>query len=284
MPGGWRPTGESREVDLEVVASEAPARRRPRPGRGAVVVLVAVVAAAGCGGRDGSARRTTASSRPTTSRPSTANTSAPTAVSVPAGAPVVTDLDTILTGPVRATPVETARQEPCRALTGAAGVGGCGVVDTGAATLVWFASKQDSPDPTTVVIYRADGGRLVPVLELADDLRADYEPATVKVADIDGRPGDEIVVGLRNIGTGGFLQLDVVGAEGVVVAHRTLDQGRAELDPPGIVEWSAQYGPDDPNCCPSSYLRSRLVRQGGRWREVAEATVATAAVPAGQFP
>ena len=114
--------------------------------------------------------------------------------------------------------------------------------------------------------------------------RAEYASALVEVADLDGEPGDELVVGLRNAGTGGLLQIDVVGGEGAVVAHVTLDRGRAALDGGVLRTWAARYLPDDPNCCPSRFQQAVVRGRRGCWSSVAERELAPEDVPAGDFP
>lgn len=209
-------------------------------------------------------------------------TTAPSAP-IPSDAPVVTSDDAVLAPPVDPAALVLAGADPCRVLTGTARLGGCGVVKRPDETLVWFASDEDSPDPPTIVVYRLEADALVPVLELPEAARADVAPAHVEVADLDGSSGAEMVVGFRNTGSGGFLQLEVIGAHGAVVGHLSLDQGRAEIGPGGLTVWEAQYGPDDANCCPRTFTRDRIAFDGERFRRVSDGVVATENVPASQF-
>ena len=95
--------------------------------------------------------------------------------------------------------------------------------------------------------------------------------------------GDEVVIGLRNAGTGALLELEIVGGDGTVLAHDTLDRGRAALDHGVVRTWTARYLPDDPNCCPSGYQEAVVGYGGGRWRSVPERQVPAADVPQGDF-
>ncbi len=229
-----------------------------------------------------------ATTAPTTASVPPTSTTAPVAArSVPAGAPVVTAQDAVLRPPAH--PQALAFQpgsDPCRLLTGTAPAGDCGEVTTdGGRKLVWFVSDHHSPGPTSIAIYGVVGANLVQTLELPSAVRPDEDVAHVEAADLDGLPGQELVVGFRNIGTGGFLQLEVIGAAGTVVASDTVDQGRAIVAAGVIDTWAAQYGPSDPNCCPGTYVEQQIVFDAGSFRLVTgRPRVRAASAPAGQFP
>jgi hypothetical protein len=133
-------------------------------------------------------------------------------------------------------------------------------------------------------VYVVDGSTATPALVVDPGSRSEYASAIVEAANLDDDPIDELVVGLRNAGTGGLLQLDVVDGEGSVVAHVTLDRGRAALDGPVLRTWAALYLPDDPNCCPSRFQQAVVQADAGVWSSVAEQELSAEEVPAGEFP
>jgi hypothetical protein len=242
----------------------------------ATVAAVAVVCslAAGCGDDASSGSAGTTSSYTTSpSTTTTTTTTPPPPSTIPAtGGSVLTDDDSVLSAPIRPEPVTVAPGDPCAAL---GRDGTCGR----AGAIAWVTTG-DSP----VTIYRVERGTATPALEVEAAARADYGAVHVEAADLDGRPGDEVVVGLRNVGTGALLEIEIVGAEATVLAHVTLDRGRARLDPGLLRTWSARYLPDDPNCCPSSYEEAVVGLGGERWRSVPERQVPAAEVPKGDFP
>ena len=225
-----------------------------------------------------------APSGPVGSAPSTGSTVTSTSRSTtsssttfpPGEATRLTDDDAVLVAPQGAEPVEVAADDPCADL----GEGGrC----ERAGDLVWVTA--DGPtERSPVTVYLVDGSTVTPALVVDPTSRAEYASALVAVADLDGEPGEELVVGLRNAGTGGLLQIDVVGGEGAVVAHVTLDRGRAALDDGGLRTWAARYLPEDPNCCPSRFQQALVVEDAGAWSSVDEREVPTEDVPTGDFP
>lgn len=259
------------------------------------IVVVGLVAAACGGGGSGASPPTSVATAQADPSPSIAETttvpvsthstgtSSP-AVSVPADAPVVTADDAVLAAAAKPETLQIGGQDPCRVLTGTARLGGCAVIEGANGKLAWFASDENSPDPPVVVIYRLRGGLLKETVELSDALRPTVEPATVVSTNLDRRPGEEMVVGIRNQGTGGILQLEIIGGSGTVVGHLTVDRGRAVVGPGAIEVWEAQYGPDDPNCCPSAFAHRRIVFAEGRYRIIDEGNEPTGLVPLGQFP
>jgi hypothetical protein len=242
------------------------------------LVLAASLLGAACGdeGPSGSATDgTTTESSTTRSTPSSAT---PPPHSRPGDdAVVLTDDDAVLVAPTGARAVTVDPDDPCAELAGA---GTCDV----AGDLVWVVSPGGSAGGSPVTVSRLDGDAATPVLTVARAERAEYGAATVVAAELDGRPGEELVVGLRNVGTGGLLQLDVVGADGTVVAHVTLDRGRAEVDGGVLRTWAARFLPDDPNCCPSRFEAAVVGADGGRWYVTPVGEVASDDVPPGDFP
>jgi hypothetical protein len=261
--------------------------------RRVAVACALVVLVAGCSSSSATslsstsvAPSTTAVPTSTAGRGATTTTATTSAQAVPAGAPELTAQDAVLRPPGHPTNVALpAGTDPCKALTGGADRGTCGeTVADFRQQLVWHVSDNHTPGPTAVAVYRVDGSELVQTLELPDAVRSIEGPAQVQVANLDGTPGQELVIGFRNLATASYLQLEVIGAAGTVVAHETLDHGRASVSAGAIDTWTAEFGPDDPNCCPGSYLHQQIVFRAGAWRVLTIGTVGPMAAPGGEFP
>ena len=215
------------------------------------------------------------SSAPATS--ATSATSSTTTTTLPSGdATLLTADDAVLVAPADPHPVDVDPADPCAALAR----GDACETD---GDLAWVTAAAPT-DRSPVTVYVLDDGTATPALVVDRESRAEYASARVDVADLDGAPGDELVVGLRNAGTGGLLQIDVVGPSGEVAAHLTLDQGRAELRDGQLRTWAARYLPDDPNCCPSRFQQAVVGVADGRWMSYAEREVTADEVPEGDFP
>jgi len=243
---------------------------------GAALVAVLCVFASACGDGPSSGSTGSSSSSTTASTSSTASTTTgPTSTVPPTGGSLLTVDDSVLAAPADARPVKLAGGDPCSVLGRRHRCGTAGsitwVTDVGAA--------KGSP----VTIYRVAHDTATPTLALEPGTRDDYGAIRIEAGDLDGRPGDELVVGLRNTGTGALLEVEIVGDQGTVLAHVTLDRGRAELDHGVLRTWSARYLPDDPNCCPSGYQEAVVGFGGSRWRSVPERDVPAAQVPKGDF-
>ena len=242
-----------------------------------LVAVLATVWLGACGedAPSGSAGSTSSTAPAVTSSRSSTTTSSTTAP--PRGeATLLTDDDAVLVTPNGGKPVGVDADDPCAALTGA---GTC----ASAGDLMWVVVPLPT-ERSPVTVYLVEGSTATPALVVEPESRAEYASALVEAADLDDEPGDELVVGLRNAGTGGLLQIDVVGGEGAVVAHVTLDRGRAALDGGVLRTWAARYLPDDPNCCPSSFQQAVVRADAGAWSSVAERELAPEDVPAGDFP
>jgi hypothetical protein len=245
-----------------------------------VAVLCAGLAACGDGassGSTGASRSTTSSTSTTTSAPATSRASGPTSTVPPSGGTVLTVDDSVLAPPADARPVRVDGGDPCAVLArGPRST--CGT----AGAIAWVIAPGTT-DVSPVRVYRVDHDTATPTLAVQPGAREDYDAVRVAAADLDGEPGEELVIGLRNTGTGALLELEVVGDDGAVLAHDTLDRGRAALGPGVLRTWTARYLADDPNCCPSSYEEAVVGLGGGRWRSVPERQVPAAAVPDGDF-
>jgi hypothetical protein len=184
--------------------------------------------------------------------------------------------------------LERSEQPPrpaaeCAALVPAGATAAC----TATAELLAVVAGAADGSASVVVHRKEVDGTLVPVLEAVGAREGgDAAPpaaVVVQAAPLDGRPGDELVVAIRDGGTSGFLEVHVVSPAGEVVAHRSLDKGRAEVVDGAIRTWAAAFGPDDPNCCPSAYAAARVRALGDRWISEPDGEVAATEVPAGSL-
>jgi hypothetical protein len=241
-------------------------------------VLCTTAAACGDGASSGTTGASTSSTSSTTSGPTTTVATGPTSTVPPTGGSVLTDDDSVLAAPADARPVELRGVDPCGVLASAAR-SICGTVGP----LAWVTGPG-SAHRSPVTIYRVEHGTATPTLEVQPGVRDDYGEVRVVEADLDGAAGDELIIGLRNAGTGALLEIEIVGGDGTVLAHDTLDRGRAELDHGVLRTWAAKYLPDDPNCCPSAYEEGVDGYGGGRWRSVPLRQVPADEVPDGDFP
>ncbi|MEO9223553.1 MAG: hypothetical protein ABI276_01025 [Acidimicrobiales bacterium] len=159
----------------------------------------------------------------------------------------------------------------------------CGRGSGGSANLLWVV--QHGPGPaSSVTIYRVAGSQATAVLSAADPTGTSWTRVSAFSADIGGPDGPEVMIGYRLAGTGGQLHIDVVGADGQLLFHRETDQGQVLVSDGVYHDWSAQFGPDDANCCPSAYVAETVDFVGGQWRVGHHALVPPTEVPAGQIP
>jgi hypothetical protein len=258
-----------------------------------------LVTAAACGIGDDAAIReepTTSavpSDRPTgTSRPpsSTASEPAPSIAgsvptTLPPTAPVVDGTGAVLTRPASAVPVPVPPGDPCNVLADAATAFECSSTLVGEGELVWSVEQLVEGGPgVRVSVFSLLDGLATEVLAFDDDAGAQFAHATAMQGDVDGHPGEELLVGFRGLGSSAFLELDVVSGQGSVVAHRSLDHGRAALAADGVSTWVAQFGPDDDNCCPGVFVAERLTFVDSQWRLTPSTLVPADQVPPGDFP
>lgn len=273
-----------------------PGRRRVLAGVGAAVAaLAAVVALLAVGDGDDGAPSTAATSathgrRSTTTMPSA--TSSTTSTTGPASAPRPEEVDgegavlTATRGPARPAAACPALAEP--------GYGAeCGT----AGDLVWLIeSSRDTGGLRVTVFEPAGPGTVRPALGVVDDGpdgAVRFAAITARAVDVSGDGVDELVVGFRGQGSGGSLDVDVVGhSEGgperggpdaEVVVHRTLDQGQATATAGRLDLWSAVYGPGDARCCPSVWRHEVVTFVDGAWRVVASTDERLSAPPEGDL-
>ncbi len=174
----------------------------------------------------------------------------------------------------------------CAALASARYAAQCGLARAGGIELAWLVEANRATSGLRVSILRSvGGGRWSTVLAAVDDGPdgpARFAAVTVRVAALSDH-GEQIVVGFRNQGSGGVLELDVVDAPGRVVVHRTLDRGEARIGPRRLEDWSAEYGPGDAQCCPSAWRRGVVEHVDGAWRLTTDTVEALSRPPDGDF-
>lgn len=238
------------------------------------MMVVASSVLAACGGGGGSTTELGAAST------ATPPPSRPASIPVPLDAPVVTAEDAVLR------PVPDARPGPFSMRTcGPAATGPsrvtCKVAERGPMRLTARTSATRD-GASELLVSRVEGATATPVLSYASGADA-AERITLRVGEVDGRPGEEIVIGVRSPGSGSILEIDIIGGRGEVLAHRDLEQGRARLVPGGLEDAVARYAPDDPNCCPSGFTVSVITFDGSRWRVASTRAVEPSELPVSQF-
>jgi hypothetical protein len=262
-----------------------------------MAVVLASVTACGSDPRPEEARTATTADRttggppassptaPDTDTTDTTDTSDMTGPPLGADAPVVDGTGAVLLAPPdqAPAPIPLPQGDPCTVLVPAGNGIECGVTGAGDQRLMWTVEPLPGTPGRRVTVLRLADGLATPTLVVDDD-GTQFAAVTAVPGDIDGRPGDELVVGFRSQGSSAYLDLDVVGGDGTVVAHRSLDKGRAEPATDGVRTWSARFGPDDDNCCPSAYQAEQLVFDGTRWRLAPSVLVDADQAPAGAFP
>lgn len=261
------------------------ARRRGHPPVVAGIALL-LVAFAACG-ETGSeaARSTTTTGSSSTTTVTTAPPTTGSTTTLPANAPVVDGAGAVLLPPPTAPPITVPPGDPCNVLADWGTDYECASTLAGEGELVWSVETLRQPVPgIRVSVFVLANGIATETLAVDDDTRTEHAAVTAVAGDVDGVPGDELVVGFRTQGSSAFLELDVVSGDGQVVAHRSLDKGRAELTVDGLETWAAQFGPEDDNCCPTTFLSELLTFDGTQWRLAPSQLVPADEVPAGDFP
>jgi hypothetical protein len=231
-----------------------------------------------------------------------------TALSTPAAAHpsprphshVLDSTDAVVTPPDSVTTRTLAPVQGCRTLL-ATGEGDCAVVHTANGDLVVTVEPGERIDdvlasrPWTVSVYRPsatvpDGWELAlatrPELDEPGPL---YAAVTARAVDVTGDGEDELLLGYRNEGTGGILDLDVVGTKGDgtprVLAHDDLYKGSVVFRDGKLVTFTPVYQPADANCCPTWVARDVLRYDDGAFRvqRIDRVKTEQADVPASQL-
>ena len=166
----------------------------------------------------------------------------------------------------------------------------CGIWNALGGQRMWTVTKGASGLFFAIVWQQSAPNNWVPLLRSLEALAGVWDSVTIVTGNIDSGANDELVSGIRVAGSGGYLSIDIVdirsGNPRTMAVYNELAQGVAALLPSNGVElWEAQYGPTDPECCPSNYLRHHLTATGGNWFVSAGPTVPTGdpAIPLSAF-
>lgn len=153
---------------------------------------------------------------------------------------------------------------------GATSYSACGEWNAAGGRRIWVVTKGATERFFAVVWQETGPFNWVPRLRVLEPEPGTWSAVTMIADDIDGGPNDELVAGIRFEGTGGYLDIDVIdiiGGNPKVVGHvDSLSKGIAYTeDKAGVRLWGAEFGPDDPGCCPSSYSQNLLASGVGGW-------------------
>jgi hypothetical protein len=195
------------------------------------------------------------------------------ATAIPAGADEDRPLSTngaIVRAPGRPATATLTPVQGCQVLL-ETGQGDCAVVRAAGGDLVFTVEALAPADETLVErpwrvrVYRqADGApdQWDVALENPDPQQRTFANVRAQVADVSGDGYEDLVVGYRAAGTGGFLDVDVItgSASGPKVAgHTRLAKGTADVRRDRIVDYSAVYRRTDGTCCPT-WIQRRVVQ------------------------
>lgn len=152
----------------------------------------------------------------------------------------------------------------------------CGRVDTAGGTRVWLVeSKPGSPakiNRVFVMHFSQGKGAWLVDLRFADDKGPTVSGVKVHTGDLTGDGKPEIIVAFHMLGSGSFLNYDLVtdsaGGEPKVAASRQLSHGQASLVPPAINDREAKYPNGEPNCCPAFLQNATVSFSNGSFRVV----------------
>jgi hypothetical protein len=163
----------------------------------------------------------------------------------------------------------------------------CGIVQARDADLAWILETKSVIGGGTArrayVFRRQSGSSWTLALAAKDDDGTTYADMRLRSADVSGDGSPDIVFGFRVQGTGQILMVDVVEGPGEVVVHRELSKGSVRVSSGQLDDWSANLGPDDPSCCPSSYTHGEVRKVSGAWRLVRQTSVPPDDVPPSQL-
>lgn len=230
----------------------------------------------------------------TTVAPTTSTTAAPTTTTTPTPPASATDpsASAWIAGVEEGDPEVTSDGVNCIGFyeaMGATSYSACGEWNAVGGRRIWTVTKGASDRFFAVVWQETASFQWVPRLRLLEPDPFTWSSVTLRAADIDGGPNEELVSGIRYEGTGHYLDIDVIDAIGgdpAVVAHVPgADHGIAVTeDDLGVWIYTAVFDDADPLCCPSRYSQYLLASDGGDWILSEGAPgVPTDMVPAGEF-
>ena len=211
----------------------------------------------------------TTSTTTITTIPATTTTTVPPVLSTPAG-PAGTQW---IAGVEEGDPEVASDGTNCLGFheaTGATTYSACGEWQAIGETYVWTVTKGVSNRFFAVVWKETTPFNWSPRLRMLEPAAGLWDSLTIKAADIDGGPNQELISGIRLNGTGGFLDLDVadnIGGNPVIVAHvEGIESGTAFTQASvGVRFWEANFAPADPLCCPTSWSEFLLSVVAGGW-------------------
>lgn len=215
----------------------------------------------------------------------------------PAGPPAATSPSWFTAGAEEGDPEVSAAAGACAPFYDAIGAGSysvqrCGVWNAVGGQRMWTLTKGASANSRFFVIVWQQSAPNVwrPVLRAVEEAAGQWADATVRTGNIDSGANDELVVGFRTAGTGGYLDMEIVdirsGSPRVVAVFPGAAKGAAVLVPGGGVDvWSAVYGTGEPVCCPSGFQQYQILPSPGGWIVVegVGATTGDAVIPSSQF-
>lgn len=130
----------------------------------------------------------------------------------------------------------------------------------------------------------------VPVLRALEGAPGLWSDIVIRTGNIDSGPNDELVSGVRVVGTGGYLSVSVVDIRSskprVMAVYNDVPKGIAVLrSNSGVELWSGTYLPADAVCCPSSFQKIRITASGGNWSVTPGSSLPTGdpGIPASEF-
>lgn len=163
----------------------------------------------------------------------------------------------------------------------------CGSVVAGGTELAWLVETSRETGGLRVSVLRAAGAGTWEVVLAAVDDGPDgpsrFRAVTVVSADVSGDGAGDLVVGFRDQGTSGLLEVDVVEPPGRVTLHRSWEVGEALAERGRLHGWAASYGAGDARCCPSAWVHETIGYADGAWRLLAVDEEQRSAPPEGQF-
>lgn len=167
----------------------------------------------------------------------------------------------------------------------------CGIWNALGGDRVWTLTKGSTDRFFAIVWQQIAANDWVPALRALEPAADTWLDVTILTDNIDGGPNDELVMGTRYEGTGGYLDLSIVdirsGNPRVVAVSNGVHQGIALLRfETGVEFWTAVYADADPECCPSTFQRYTMFATDlGDWLVVPGASLPAGdpGIPASEF-
>ena len=143
----------------------------------------------------------------------------------------------------------------------------CGEWHAVGGTRVWTVTQGASGRWIAVVWQEQAPDAWIPLLRLIEDEPGTWSGVTLTTGNIDSGPNDELVSGIRNVGTGQFLTVEIIDIRSdtprVVARVPELHKGSAQLAPEGVYLYNAVG--DGPECCPTGFDQTLLTSTDDGW-------------------